>query len=154
MASKTYFPDEFPCPICGEVREMRSSKKDKPYLVCDPCGVQIFIRGKLGISRLVEMRSNSKLWERITSSTILDTCNLLKLSRRIDLINSEIAKIDSDMPLLGSKKLESKKEAYLRGWKLSRMSTGKRWRMAMLIFPKMGRRCSHATSYGGNAFAL
>jgi len=39
----------FPCPVCTEPREVRVTKKDKPYLICDPCGVQLFIRGPAGV---------------------------------------------------------------------------------------------------------
>jgi len=39
----------FPCPVCTEPREVRETKKSKPYLICDPCGVQVFVRGPAGI---------------------------------------------------------------------------------------------------------
>ena len=48
---------KFPCPICMKPREVRTTKKSKPYLTCDPCGVQLFIRGPAGIEefhRLLE----------------------------------------------------------------------------------------------------
>jgi len=32
----------FPCPICTELREVRITKKKKPYVTCDPCGIQFF----------------------------------------------------------------------------------------------------------------
>jgi predicted RNA-binding Zn-ribbon protein involved in translation (DUF1610 family) len=35
----------FPCPICGVATDVRITKKDKPYITCDPCGVQVFVRG-------------------------------------------------------------------------------------------------------------
>jgi DNA repair ATPase RecN len=31
---------------------MRLSKREKPYFVCDSCGIQIFVRRKEGIERL------------------------------------------------------------------------------------------------------
>ncbi len=34
---------KLPCLICGNEVEVRLSKKNKPYLVCD-CGVQVFVR--------------------------------------------------------------------------------------------------------------
>lgn len=40
----------FPCPICGVATDVRITKKDKPYVTCDPCGVQLFVRGPAGIS--------------------------------------------------------------------------------------------------------
>jgi predicted RNA-binding Zn-ribbon protein involved in translation (DUF1610 family) len=39
----------FPCPVCGVATEVRMTKKNKPYLTCDPCGIQVFIRGPAGI---------------------------------------------------------------------------------------------------------
>jgi len=46
---------EFPCPLCADGLAILASKKGKPYCVCNPCGVQLFIRGKTGISRLLQM---------------------------------------------------------------------------------------------------
>ena len=33
-----------PCWLCGIPVEIRHSKKDKPFLICNNCGVQTFIR--------------------------------------------------------------------------------------------------------------
>jgi hypothetical protein len=43
---------EFPCLLCGTGLEIRLSRKEKPYCVCNSCGIQIFFRGKTGIRRL------------------------------------------------------------------------------------------------------
>ena len=42
----------FPCPVCGELKELCISSKGKPYLTCNDCGVQLFIRGKEGIKKI------------------------------------------------------------------------------------------------------
>ena len=58
----------FPCPVCTDPREVRLTKKDKPYITCDPCGIQVFVRGPAGIAafdRLVERASGEDLWTRI-----------------------------------------------------------------------------------------
>ena len=58
----------FPCPVCTDPREVRQTKKGKPYLVCDPCGIQVFIRGPAGIEafeRLIERANNEDLWARL-----------------------------------------------------------------------------------------
>ncbi len=58
----------FPCPICGEGLEVRESKKRKPYLVCDRCGVQMFVRSETGIRKfreLVEKAESRNIWERL-----------------------------------------------------------------------------------------
>ncbi len=49
----------FPCPVCTQSREVRVTKKDKPYLVCDPCGVQLFIRGPAGIEEFKRLLKNT-----------------------------------------------------------------------------------------------
>ena len=33
-----------PCWLCGDPVQVKFSRKDKPYLICDSCGVQTFIR--------------------------------------------------------------------------------------------------------------
>ena len=40
----------FPCPVCTQPREVLTTKKGKPYLHCDPCLVQVFVRGPGGIA--------------------------------------------------------------------------------------------------------
>jgi len=58
----------FPCPVCASPRPVKQTKKAKPYIVCDPCGVQVFIRGPEGIAsfnRLVERADGEGLWARI-----------------------------------------------------------------------------------------
>ncbi|MHB8486157.1 MAG: hypothetical protein ACYDCM_10585 [Candidatus Acidiferrales bacterium] len=50
MATNTKF--KFPCPVCTGVRQVRLSKKNKPYITCDPCGIQLFVRGPAGIAEL------------------------------------------------------------------------------------------------------
>ena len=47
-----------PCLLCGRQLEERTSKNKKPYFVCDPCGVQTFIRGQSGIEKLREFQKN------------------------------------------------------------------------------------------------
>lgn len=47
----------FPCPVCGVLQSVCESKKRKPYVTCNDCGVQLFVRGKGGIAafeRLLE----------------------------------------------------------------------------------------------------
>jgi len=41
-----------PCSLCGRKLEKRTSKRRKPYFICDGCGVQLFVRRKQGIEKL------------------------------------------------------------------------------------------------------
>ncbi len=66
MATNTEF--KFPCPVCFCVREVRLTRKNKPYITCDPCGIQLFVRGPAGIAefrRLVEQGEREGLTVRI-----------------------------------------------------------------------------------------
>lgn len=59
---------KFPCPICTQPLEVRLTKKNKPYVTCDPCGVQLFIRGPGGIEefkRLIEKGNSTGLLDRL-----------------------------------------------------------------------------------------
>jgi len=46
---------EFPCPLCGAALDIRFSKTQKPYCICEGCGNQLFFRGKRAIERLREI---------------------------------------------------------------------------------------------------
>ncbi len=48
-------PPLFPCCLCGEGLEVRQTKKGKPYMICDGCGMQMFVRIDPGIQRLEEL---------------------------------------------------------------------------------------------------
>ena len=42
------------CPCCGEPMPPRPTQRGKPHYICDPCGVQLFVRRQEGIERLLE----------------------------------------------------------------------------------------------------
>lgn len=44
-----------PCLLCGKRLNKRVDKNGKPYFVCDPCGVQMFIRRPQGIENFGEL---------------------------------------------------------------------------------------------------
>lgn len=46
------------CILCGNRLEERTSKKRKPYFVCDRCGMQIFMRRKEGVENLAKLCRN------------------------------------------------------------------------------------------------
>jgi DNA-directed RNA polymerase subunit RPC12/RpoP len=50
--SKWFKDETFDCLLCGEELDIRISTKGKPYVVCDACGIQLFVRGAEGIKRL------------------------------------------------------------------------------------------------------
>ncbi len=44
-----------PCFLCSQELRQRRDKNKKPYFVCDPCGMQIFVRGRQGIENLKQL---------------------------------------------------------------------------------------------------
>lgn len=52
---------EFPCPVCGMGLQIRISRREKPYCICNLCGIQIFFRGKAGIRRPKELLEEEKM---------------------------------------------------------------------------------------------
>ena len=53
-----FLSKSIPCFLCGAEMDERSSKRRKPYFVCDPCGIQIFIRRKAGIQLLDQLEKS------------------------------------------------------------------------------------------------
>lgn len=44
-----------PCLLCAAKLEKRTDKNGKPYFVCNPCGIQFFIRRQHGIDLLEKL---------------------------------------------------------------------------------------------------
>lgn len=44
-----------PCFLCAVELEQRNDKNQKPYFICDRCGLQIFVRGRQGIENLLQL---------------------------------------------------------------------------------------------------
>jgi hypothetical protein len=49
-----------PCLLCGSKLHKRTDKHNKPYFVCDPCGIQFFVRRQQGIERLDKLLQTSE----------------------------------------------------------------------------------------------
>jgi predicted RNA-binding Zn-ribbon protein involved in translation (DUF1610 family) len=67
----------FPCPVCTEARDVRETKKAKPYLICDPCGVQVFVRGPAGICEFI------RLLQRANNESVLARLNEMERRYRL-----------------------------------------------------------------------
>ena len=77
-------PDLFPCFLCGELVEIKYSKRDKPYFICDPCGVQAFIRRDKGIKRLKKLTGDKVIYNlkfKSTANQVLNGINQLEQLR-------------------------------------------------------------------------
>jgi hypothetical protein len=63
LQDRPLFGKQFPCCVCGAGMGIRFTQKknSKPYCVCIDCGIQMFFRGKTGISRLNKIIENELL---------------------------------------------------------------------------------------------
>jgi hypothetical protein len=77
-----------PCFLCGNGLETRTSKRNKPYLMCDWCGVQTFIRGKRGIKSFNEYKNSLQ-----TGEIIMTGKNNLKITALINCLAELKAKL-------------------------------------------------------------
>jgi hypothetical protein len=79
-----------PCFLCHDAVVIRHDKNQKPYFICDGCGIQAFIRRKSGIRLLEKLRIDSFF-----------SLVLIQLTRELTLLNSEKKKISSRRGLFG-----------------------------------------------------
>lgn len=116
---------EFPCPLCGAGLPILLSIRNKPYCKCNDCGVQIFVRGKVGISRLREMANAGILVVGMKESAshginLLNRLEQLKLHKRdlrkklgliftddnvgnvICMVDAEIEKVEGELAKLAA----------------------------------------------------
>jgi len=76
---------EFPCFLCGAGLPILPTKRNKPYLTCNSCGVQVFVRGKAGIKRLMEMAKAGVLVSRKGESA----CHGINLLNRLEQLKTQ-----------------------------------------------------------------
>ncbi len=67
----------FPCPVCKKLKEVEMTKKGKPYLTCNDCGVQLFVRLKKGILKFNNECKIEKKGEIYTVAVSSYKCNPL-----------------------------------------------------------------------------
>jgi DNA-directed RNA polymerase subunit RPC12/RpoP len=82
-----------PCFLCGRKLEKRTSKAGKPYFVCDPCGIQIFVRRMKGIELLEEAFRNIEKAQIPYSVHAQHLHQIQALIKEVDGVNAEIDKL-------------------------------------------------------------
>jgi hypothetical protein len=64
---------KIPCFLCGQEIEVKNTVKGKPYFICDPCGLQAFIRRTKGAERLREwMEGKGEVFKKKSGGLILE----------------------------------------------------------------------------------
>ena len=120
---------EFPCPLCGEGLPILISKRNKPYCTCNFCGIQLFVRGKVGIARLRKLARDGILISASGGSAsygiaLLNRLEQLKLQRQeldfkrplifadsnvenaIELVDAEIKTVQVELAVIANSKRE------------------------------------------------
>ena len=82
----------FPCFLCGELLEIKKTIKDKPYFICDPCGVQAFVRRAEGIGKLKGL-----CWNQENSPGYLTEEGYLRRVRRIQQLGLELKQLRNEI---------------------------------------------------------
>jgi chaperonin cofactor prefoldin len=89
-----------PCILCGKQLDQRTDKNKKPYFICDPCGIQLFIRRQQGIEKLAQLircLSERDLPIRQHAQSLYEVQAILS---EIDGLKTEIKKLDGEIGIL------------------------------------------------------
>src|SRR5258708_1554557 len=89
-----------PCLLCAAKIKRRKDKHGKPYFVCDPCGVQLFIRRKQGIDNLAELIAKLKLHDFRFHEHTYVLCEIQAVLAEMRGIKKEIKAIEDEFFLI------------------------------------------------------
>jgi hypothetical protein len=105
--------DSIPCTLCGAQLARRQDKHGKPYFVCEPCGVQFFIRRKQGIKHLDELIEMIKLHQYHFREHTHVLCEIQAVLAEIRGVKKEMKTLEQEFDLLSSKKDQRVKQRTL-----------------------------------------
>ena len=88
-----------PCFLCGKQLDKRTDKNNKPYFICNPCGMQIFIRRELGIQKLEELIRNLKKGALPLKQHTETLYQVQAILSEIDGLKAEIKRLDFEIGL-------------------------------------------------------
>lgn len=93
------------CFLCGQAVDVRTDRNGKRYFVCDPCGVQCFIRRAAGMERLdklvAEMGRRAAVFEQ-GGCTLYEAQSILAA---IDGLRAEIKRLEPHTGWFGDEAL-------------------------------------------------
>lgn len=92
-----------PCVLCGDKLRKKTDKNGKPYFVCDPCGMQLFIRRKQGINNLDELIENLKVHEYHFHEHSHVLCEIQAVLKEMRGVKEEIRMLDGFALFEGSR---------------------------------------------------
>ena len=93
-----------PCFLCSQELRQRRDKNSKPYFVCDPCGVQIFVRGRQGIANLAQLIATLREHDFPFHEHARVLYEIQAILTEIRGLNKEIKKLDSVLHIFSDDK--------------------------------------------------
>ena len=89
-----------PCFLCGAKLEKRTDKNHKPYFVCNPCGIQLFIRREHGIGLLDKLLRASEKNELPFKQRAEELARIQALLTEINGTKAQIERIEAQTGLI------------------------------------------------------
>ena len=93
---------KLPCFLCGEEIPVKTDKNQKRYLICNPCGAQIFIRRKEGMEKLEELISILNKQDFVLHAHTHTLFEIQAILAEIRGIREQINKIENKWDLFAS----------------------------------------------------
>jgi chaperonin cofactor prefoldin len=88
---------DLPCFLCGKQLNQRTDKNNKPYFICNPCGMQVFIRRELGIQKLADLIRNLKEGELPLKTHTQVLYEVQAILSEIDGLKAEIKRLNFEI---------------------------------------------------------
>jgi hypothetical protein len=89
-----------PCLLCVEKLEKRTDKNGKPYFVCNPCGIQLFVRRPHGITLLNKLLADAARNEIPFKHRADEVYKIQALLSEIDGVKKQIERLQSQIKFL------------------------------------------------------
>src|ERR1035437_8235757 len=89
-----------PCVLCGAKLEKRTDKDRKPYFVCNPCGIQFWVRRQHGIELLDKLLRDAAKYEIPFKQRADEVYQIQALLSEITGVKQQIERLESQIPFL------------------------------------------------------
>ena len=89
-----------PCLLCIAKLEKRTDKNGKPYFVCNPCGIQLFVRRPHGIKLLDKLLSDAAKNEIPFKHSAEEVYKIEALLSEINGVKQQIDRLQSQIGFL------------------------------------------------------
>ncbi len=89
-----------PCFLCVDKLEKRTDKNGKPYFVCNPCGIQLFVRRPRGIALLNKLLADAARNEIPFKHRAEEVYKIQALLSEINGVKQQIERLQSQIKFL------------------------------------------------------